>query len=438
MAYHKDKTAAVIGLGKLGAPLLAVLSQHFKVVGVDADPAIGAALRDGKQVYYEADVDRLLTKYRRRYRIAATIDEALDEASVIFIVIATPSTPEGKFDCTQIAAACRQIGYSPHLKPHHLIVVVSTVLPTQTETEILPALQAGGKQAGRDFDLCYNPSFIALGSVVRNIQSPDLLLIGERIEGSSAGDRLEALHRKLCTNRPPVMRMNFINAEVTKLALNSFVTTKISYANMIARLCEKLPGADSSVVLSTIGVDRRVGSAYFQGAIGYGGPCFPRDNLALAAIAGEAGADASLVAGVHDFNERQPGYLYSLIAAQLTPQDSIGMLGVTYKPDTHSIEHSQAWQVLAMFAAQRQDVGFYDPQAITDPPPATIRRFSSAAECAAHSSVVIIGTCWAQFRDISSVLNKGKVRCVIDLWNVVPRTALREDIILIQAGKGTT
>ena len=431
-----DTTIAVVGLGKLGAPLLAVLSQHFKVIGVDTNPEIRAALEDGKCLYYEVDVTARLTEHRAHYRITAQLDEALMAASVIFIVIPTPSTHTGKFDCSQIVKACAQIGYSAALKPHHLIVIVSTVMPGQIETAVIPALQGGGKTIGHDFTLCYNPAFIALGTVVRNILSPDLVLIGE--SDSAAGERVEKIHSRICTSKPPILRMNFINAEIAKLALNTFVTTKISYANMIARLCEKLPGADSDIVLSSIGVDRRVGSAYFKGAIGYGGPCFPRDNLALMAIATDAEADASLVQSVHEFNERQPDYLYKLITRNISPADAIRMLGVTYKPDTHSIEQSQAWSVLMLLAKHYPDVGFYDPEAIVSPNVQNIKHFPSADACISDSAVVIIGTPWAEFRNISAALNKSAVRCVVDFWNTVQPTSLRKDILLLQLGKGMT
>jgi UDPglucose 6-dehydrogenase len=427
-----DTNLAVIGLGKLGAPLLAVLSQKYHVVGVDTNADICKSLEKGRSPYFEADVDDILAKNRSRYRIANNVDDALENASVVFIALPTPSDDKGRFDCSYVLRVCRQIGWSPKLKPYHFIVVVSTVMPTQIEGEVIPALEEGGKKLGRHFALCYNPSFIALGTVVRNILSPDMVLIGE--SGGEAGSRLAEIHTSLCVNKPPVLRMNFINAEITKLALNTFITVKLSYANMIARLCEKLPNADSGIVLSAIGIDKRVGGAYFKGAIGYGGPCFPRDNVALINIGGDIGADVSIIRSVHEFNERQPQYLYNLITRYIAPVEAIVMLGVTYKPDTHSIEFSQAWSVLNLLAADHS-AGFYDPQAVI-PGERAVKRFASAMECIGQGQILIIGTPWEEFRTLGEAINKSAIRCVIDLWNMLPADSLAKHIKLVQLGKG--
>ena len=121
---------------------------------------------------------------------------------------------------------------------------------------------------GVDFGLCYSPEFIALGSVIRDFLNPDMLLIGE--SDACAGDALAALYAQVCDNKPAVARMSFVNAEITKLAVNTYVTTKISYANMLARICEQLPGANVDVITSALGNDTRIGPKYLKGAVSYG------------------------------------------------------------------------------------------------------------------------------------------------------------------------
>src|SRR6202007_2619610 len=129
------------------------------------------------------------------------------------------------------------------------------------------------------------------------------LLIGESDE--RAGDFLQALYAQVCENKPALARMSFVNAEITKLAVNTYVTTKISFANMLARLCEKVPGASVDVVTGAIGLDSRIGGKYLKGAISYGGPCFPRDNVALIALADRVGASSDLPRATHEFNRAQ-------------------------------------------------------------------------------------------------------------------------------------
>ena len=125
-------------------------------------------------------------------------------------------------------------------------------MPGSTGGEVLPLVERiSGKKCGVDFGLCYNPEFIALGSVIQDMRNPDLVLIGE--SDSGAGSILEELYTSICPGRPPVVRINLVNAELAKIALNTFVTTKISYANMLAEVCEQVPGADVGAVTAAIG-----------------------------------------------------------------------------------------------------------------------------------------------------------------------------------------
>ncbi len=138
---------------------------------------------------------------------------------------------------------------------------------------------------------------------------PDVILIGE--SDPRAGDLLEGIYRTTCDNTPPMQRMNFINAELTKIAVNTFVTTKISYANMLADICDRLPGADVDVVTNAVGLDSRIGRKYLKGALGYGGPCFPRDNVAFCHFARTVGAKADVAEATDRINRYQIDRLVS-------------------------------------------------------------------------------------------------------------------------------
>src|SRR5260370_14080965 len=128
--------------------------------------------------------------------------------------------------------------------------------------------------------------------------------------------------------------MNLVNAEIAQLAVNTYVTTKISFANMLARLCEKVPGASVDVVTGAIGMDSRIGGKYLKGAISYGGPCFPRDNIALIALADRLGASADLPRSTHAFNRAQIQFLADTVEENLCSRHAFGVLGLTYKPNT--------------------------------------------------------------------------------------------------------
>jgi UDPglucose 6-dehydrogenase len=192
------------------------------------------------------------------------------------------------------------------------------VLPGSVRHGLLPVLEKeSGKACGRDFGLCYSPEFIALGSVIHDFLNPDFCLIGEQDE--RAGKRLEACYLEIMANRPPCRRMSLENAELTKVALNTFVTTKITYANMLAELCARMPGGDVDTVSDALGLDTRIGRRYLTGGLGYGGPCFPRDNIALGYFARAVGADAGLAEATDRLNRSASGKLAQTVASILSP-----------------------------------------------------------------------------------------------------------------------
>src|SRR5262249_4528704 len=150
------------------------------------------------------------------------------DSDLTFVVVPTPSRPTGAFSLRHLLRVARSVGRALRVKnSFHTVVVTSTVMPGDTAGKVLPALeQTSGKRCGKDFGLCYHPEFIALGTVVTNLRNPDFVLIGESDKG--AGDRLTEAVQSLCDNDPPVLRMSLVNAELAKLAINTFVTMKVS------------------------------------------------------------------------------------------------------------------------------------------------------------------------------------------------------------------
>src|SRR5580704_14058342 len=277
---------SVVGLGKLGAVLAAVMADRgHDVVGVDVNPAAVAALNEGRASVREPGLDDMIARNAGRLSATADFASAITRTEITFVVVPTPSGPDATFSLQFVLNCAEAIGRALAAKSsYHLVVISSTVMPGSTGGEVLPLIErVSGKRCGTDFGLCYNPEFIALGSVIRDMSTPDMILIGESDE--RAGRMLEDVYRTVCPNNPPVSRMNFVNAELTKISVNTFVTTKISYANMLAEICEQVPGADADVVSAAIGLDTRIGRKYLKGAFGYGGPCFPRDNKAFARFA---------------------------------------------------------------------------------------------------------------------------------------------------------
>src|SRR5260370_11020738 len=297
---------SIIGLGKLGAPMAAVMAHKGDCgVGGGGRAGLVKGVGEGRPAVNEPRLAEVITANHEGLNATESYEDAILATDLTFIIVPTPSGPDGRFSMEFVLKAAEKIGAALRKKgAWHLVVLSSTVMPGSVDLHLLPALEKhSGLKAGVDFGLCYNPEFIALGSVVRDMLNPDMILIGEA--EARSGAILEELYTGVCESSPRIQRMNYVNAELTKLSVNTFVTTKISYANMLAQICETLNGADADVVTSALGCDTRIGPKYLKGALGYGGPCFPRDKIAFSALARGNGGPPLLAEATAGLNDRQ-------------------------------------------------------------------------------------------------------------------------------------
>jgi len=433
---------SVVGLGKLGAPLAAVFaSKGFTVVGTDLNPAYVDAINSGKAPVDEPRLQELIDASRARLSATTDAAEAVAATDVSFVIVPTPSDGSGRFSNAAVLRAMELIGAGLRRKEssYHVVVITSTVMPGSTGGEIRLALERhSGRTVGPTLGLCYNPEFIALGSVVRDMLQPDMILIGE--SDSRAGDVLERLYTTSCDNTPAVRRMNFVNAELAKIAVNTFVTTKISYANMLADVCDRLPGADVDVVTQAIGSDSRIGPKYLKGAIGYGGPCFPRDNVAFGALARTLGARADLATATDAVNRFQVERVLAAVETRFSGSGAIGILGLSYKPDTSVVEESQGLALIERLLERGLRVIAYDPKALLVAQQVVRKTFevaASAPECVRSASLVVVMTPWPQFREIPEDAyhrTAGRLT-VIDCWRTIPKGIAKiADVVYLGQG----
>jgi UDPglucose 6-dehydrogenase len=420
------RTVAVIGLGKLGSPMAASISSHdVSVIGADLDASKVEAINRGEPPVNETNLADYIRRGRAHLRATTDIEAAAAESEITFVIVPTPSEPHGGFSLRHVLSACEAIGRGlKKRKGFPIAVITSTVMPGATGGPIREALEKhSGKKAGKDFGLCYSPEFIALGSVIHDFLNPDFILVGESDERT--GEILDAFYQAVCDNHPHIARMNFVNAELSKLAVNTFVTTKITYANMLAHICERLPGADVDVVTEAIGHDTRIGGKYLKGAVGYGGPCFPRDNLAMGRLARDLGAQAALAETTDRENRAEVQRLADLVKTHSHPGSKVGILGLSYKPDTEVIEESQGILLARLLLEEDLELLVYDPMAMNaarvvlgDGPTYT----ADAEDCVRQSDVVVIATPWKDFTRIpGSAFSGRKTRPVlIDAWRIAP------------------
>ena len=430
---------AVVGLGKLGAPLAAVLaSKGNEVLGIDVNPEAVRLLNEGRAPVEEPGLQALVSASHER--LSATTDlGAAAGAEVSILLVPTPSDERGAFSNEHVLAAVDEIGRSLASRDdYHVVVVASTVMPGSCDQEIRHALEsASRRRVGETLGLCYSPEFIALGNVIRDMLDPDMVLIGE--SDARAGDVLERLYAGVCENDPPFRRMSLVNAELTKIAVNTYVTMKISYANTLADLCERLSGADVEAVTEALGLDSRIGRKYLRGAIAYGGPCFPRDNKAFGVFARDHGAEPLLAEATDLINSAQTDRLARVVQSRLKVGDAVGVLGLAYKPDTGVIDESPGVALARLLGEAGYEVHVYDPLAMDaalDVLGGLAHGSASAADVLTRSAVTVITTPWPEFAElpIHAIKREGRP-VVIDCWRLLPNEGYEDVIEIVRLGR---
>lgn len=352
---------SVSGLGKLGLPLACLLYEAGNdVYATDISPDVLLKVKNQEAPFFEPGLDALLAVSDLRTGDDAT--QAAWESQVHFIVVPTPSGADGFFTNKYVLEAVEAIGRGIKGSiAYHVVVVVSTVMPGSGTNDIIPAIEkASGKKLGDGWGYCYNPEFIALGTVIRDMKNPDFILIG-------ASDDLAA--KTLCQAiefvtdiEVPMAIMSIINAEIAKLTLNTYITMKISFANQLAEVCENVYGGDATIIAKAIGLDQRIGQKCLIPATPYGGPCFPRDSVAFTAFADSLGVTTELAEATQSVNQRQLRRLYSLIRWNSTLSTKVAVMGLAYKVGTSVVEEAFGTKILKWLRSDKyMSVVGYDP-----------------------------------------------------------------------------
>lgn len=425
---NKNEKLSVFGLGKLGCTMLACFAHKgWGVIGMDINKDFTDKINEGLSPIYEPGVSKLIKD--NHHIIEATTDAkyAVENSDVSFVIVPTPSTEEGYFTTRYVETVASEIGSILRTKEkYHLIVITSTVLPGDM-THIVNLLErTSQKKVSTDFGVCYNPDFIALGSIVKNFLNPDMVLIGE--SDKKAGNILEEIHHALVDNTPIIHRMNFYNAELTKIALNSYCTLKITFANVLAEICEHLPGGDVDVVTNALGDDTRIGRKYLKGGLSYGGPCFPRDNRAFSWTASKVGIKNVIAQKTDEINNyhrniRIPQKLIGLLKS--VKGNKIAILGLTYKADTTLIEESAAIYIIKALYNEGIEISVYDPAGMPEAKTELsqydkINYAENPLECLENADLCFIASPWSEFKLIPSsvFISKMKHPVLFDAWNL--------------------
>ena len=413
------KKISIVGLGKLGACTASCLSYRgMNILGVDVNHGTVDAINNGRAPVLEPRLQEMISNSGGR--LEATTDEAraIDETDVTLIIVPTPSKEDGNFSDKNMKEALT--GLSVNLKEsnkaYHLFVITSTVSPKTCEEELIPLVEkVSGRELNKGFGMCYNPEFIALGNVVDDTLQPDFVLIGE--SDTKAGDILEDVYKRMTENNPEMARMSLVSAEITKISLNSFVTMKISFANTLANICEKIKGSNLDHITTALGNDKRISPYYIKGGLSFGGPCFPRDNRAFAKFASENGVSTPLAESTDQINKFQIQHLLNTVKKYVKQGDKVGILGLSFKPNTPVIEESPGIFLIKELLKIDTNINVYDSIAIET---AKVELGSSVdyaetmQDCVEKSDLIIITTSEPEFQKID--VTKNSDITIIDCW----------------------
>lgn len=436
------KKLSVIGLGKLGACSAACFaSKGFDVIGVDINKDFVDSINNGKAPVYEPRLQKTMDLSGKRFKATQDYEEAIKKSDVTFLIVPNPSKEDGIFSDKYLQDALEHLSSALGMseKEYHVFVITSTVSPCTTEKNLIPLIESvSGRRLNRGFGVCYNPAFIALGSVIRDFLNPDMILIGE--SEKKAGDIVEKIYKRVCENNPYYSRMSIVSAEIAKISLNCYITMKISFANTLANICEQIPGADVDAISKALGADKRVSPYYLKGGLNFGGPCFPRDNRAFMAFTDQYGYDAILAKATDLVNDLQTSYLMKRVLSHIKDSKSktVSVLGLSYKPDTPVIEESPSIKLIEGLLKEDLEVVVYDSLAMDNTRAIfedKIIYASSLKDCIASSSVCVIATEADEFKMIDESYITHNPIVIIDCWRMFDSSKFGQKVKYEALGK---
>jgi len=439
-------TVGVIGLGKLGLPLAAVLAEEgYDVIGCDRISGHVNALMDRTFRSNEPGLMSMLEMFRASLQFTTNIGALVPATDMCFIVVPTPSSPDQpEFSLKYVIEAIHDVtkAVNAERKRDYVIVLVSTVMPGACERVLWPMIESMSAAAYTP-QLVYNPEFIALGNVIHGMRHPDLILIGGKDESAmrKVANTVVGLTR---TCVPDLRLMGWTNAELTKLCINAGLGWKITLANLISTACEMFPGADSDVVSRAVGADTRIGAKYLSGGMGFGGPCLPRDIEALKFVLSQSQSRSavwtkSLLDDVTGFNESRVMSVTDHIVSRVPLPGPIAVIGMAYRDGTPVLEASQPLEI----AMDLHKLGFKVHVCDSEIGSSSLAAgsldqflwFDSAKDCIAGCRGIVLPKWTAQAEELRYLVLPSP--CVIvDCWRQLPAIiGAREGITYIPFGR---
>jgi UDPglucose 6-dehydrogenase len=435
---------SVIGCGYVGLVTGACLAEAgHEVVCTDIDRERIAKLNAGGLPIYEQHLDQILASARKAGRISYTADagEAIRSGDAIFICVGTPPKDSGEADLSAIDNVARQI--AAEAKTPKLVVEKSTV-PARTGLELSRALTAYSKISNVKHRVASNPEFLREGTAVDDFFHPDRIVVG--VEDPSSAAELREIYRPILERSfrcpvhdgacPPGRKAEFLvttinSAELIKHASNSFLALKISYANVIADLCEKI-GANVEEVTHAMGIDARIGGQFLKAGLGYGGFCFPKDVQAFIHLASKVGVDFDILKAAERVNKQRIDRFFEKIhqALWVVKGKRVAVLGLAFKANTDDIRFAPALEVVKRLLEEGASVHATDPEGMPRAKAlfSQVQYHENPYQALQDADAALVCTEWDVFRKLDWD-RAGKLmarKLVIDGRNLYTPQAMRE------------
>jgi UDPglucose 6-dehydrogenase len=418
---------AVVGVGYVGLTAGTCLAESGnQVVGIDVDQEKIARLNQGKLPIYEPGLSELIENNLRggRLKFSTDLPQAIQNSQIIFIAVGTPQGPDGLPVIDQVEAIARQVVQQ---MPEYRLIVIKSTIPVGTTVRLEKEL---AQLTDKPFDIADNPEFMKEGYAVEDFLRPDRVIIGSTNPKAIA--ILEELYAPFVRNGKPIIVMDPTSSEMTKYAANAMLSTKISFINELANLCDRM-GGDIDLVRRGICSDSRIGYQFLYPGLGFGGSCFPKDLTALSQMAKQVGYPAKLLNAVLDVNQEQKQSLqrkvYDYYSNDLR-QKSFAIWGISFKPRTDDIRESPALGLIADLLSAGASVKVHDPKAMDNLRNVFGDRVTycmNMYETLAQADGLCVVTEWNEFRnpDFEKMLNLMRKAVIFDGRNVYDPKKMR-------------
>ena len=417
-----NNTISFIGLGKLGLPLATIFAKNgVDVVGIDKNKKLIDDLNNNKLPFYEKGLQKNLSDSSKNIKYTNDYDGIINKSDISIILVNTQigKSYSSEYVVSAIKDLCNEFKNSD--KAYHLFILSSTVLPGEIENKLIPMIEEiTNRKLNDGFGFCYVPDIVKLGSVIQDFENPDVMIIGKSDDYS--GELTKKIYQNIPKNEPPIVEMSLSEAEVSKVALNAYLVTKISFANFLSNLCEEMDNVNVDNVTNAIGFHKPISPYFLKGGLSFGGTCFPRDTWAFIELANQFGLDAKQVIATDEINKQQNLRLYKLVKD--TNKESVSILGLSFKPNSPVIVESPSIKLIENLLNSNKTVNVYDPLCIDEVKRIfgdKINYFDSVKDCFKSGELVVVALQYEEFKEISDDWKSFDEHIILDCWRYLNR-----------------